>query len=36
MAICPAFKTLREEDLEFSTNLGYIPGPCFKKKTKDS
>jgi hypothetical protein len=32
--VIPAFGRLRQEDLEFKANVGYIVSPCLKKPKK--
>jgi hypothetical protein len=34
MTVIPALRRLRKEDHEIALNLGYIAGPCLKKKKK--
>jgi hypothetical protein len=30
----PAFRRLRQEDLQFKVSLGYLARPCLKRKKK--
>jgi hypothetical protein len=35
MAITPALRRKRQQDLEFESRLGYIVRPCLKKQIKE-
>jgi hypothetical protein len=34
VSVIPAFRRLRQEELEFEVTLGYIVRPCLKEKKK--